>query len=236
MVDDTNDLSTDDGDEPMFGVRAWEPLCRAMIVEQIEARDVTNPAVLEALQAIPRHAFVAQGRRHRAYEDCALPIGEGQTISQPYIVALMTSLIDPKPEMRVLEIGTGSGYQAAVLSKCVGVVDTIENHPRLARAAVARFRTLGLENIRARTGDGYNGWPENAPYDAVLLTAAPERVPPPLLDQLKVGGRLVAPVGSSRKGQELVVVTRTSNGFETATIAPVMFVPMTGRAEGKRGT
>ncbi len=166
----------------------------------------------------------------------ALPIGEGQTISQPYIVALMTSLIDPKPEMRVLEIGTGSGYQAAVLSKCVGVVDTIENTIRAGHCGRGRGWTLGIENIRARTGDGYNGWPENAP----LRRRTPHRrggaVPAPLLDQLKLGGRLVAPVGSSRKGQELIVVTRTSDGFETAQIAPGMIVPMTGRSEGKRGT
>ena len=231
MDEDVDDMGSGAAADPALDAPEWEARRRAMIREQIEARGLTNPAVLEALRTTPRHLFVPPGRRDRAYDDCALPIGEGQTISQPYIVALMTSLIEPKPGMRVLEIGTGSGYQAAVLSRCVGAVDTIENHPRLARQAAERFRALGLANIRARMGDGYNGWPGGGPYDAVLVTAAPEKVPPPLLDQLVVGGRLVAPVGSSRNGQELVVVIRTAAGFETTSIAPVMFVPMTGRSE-----
>ncbi|HMF35560.1 MAG TPA: protein-L-isoaspartate(D-aspartate) O-methyltransferase, partial [Isosphaeraceae bacterium] len=162
-----------------------------------------------------------------------LPIGQGQTISQPYIVALMTELIEPRKEMRVLEIGTGSGYQAAVLAECVGEVDTIEIVPELGRAAASLLGELGYRSVHARIGDGYEGWPERAPFDAIVLTAAPpERIPGPLLDQLKVGGRLVAPVG--RGDQDLVRITRTEKGFTREVIAPVRFVPMTGKAQRER--
>jgi protein-L-isoaspartate(D-aspartate) O-methyltransferase len=180
---------------------------------------------------VPRHRFVPALWQGRAYTDGPLPIGEAQTISQPYIVAWMTELIEPKKEMRVLEIGTGSGYQAAVLAECVAEIDTIEVIPELGRKAEALLRELGYRNIRTRIGDGYAGWPDRAPYDAILLTAAPPvDVPKPLLDQLKVGGRLVAPVG--RDDQNLVRITRTETGLKREVLAPVRFVPMTGKAQG----
>ncbi|HEV3164764.1 MAG TPA: protein-L-isoaspartate(D-aspartate) O-methyltransferase [Isosphaeraceae bacterium] len=203
-----------------------------MVAEQIEARSIKDPAVLAAMRAVPRHRFVSSTWQSLAYDDEPLPIGGGQTISQPYVVALMTSLIRPDRNMRVLEIGTGSGYQAAVLASCVREVDSIEIVPDLGRQADRLLRELGFRNIHVRIGDGYAGWPERAPYDAIVLTAAPERVPKPLLDQLKVGGRLVAPVG---KGvQDLQVITRTASGLTTQIVAPVKFVPMTGRAESDR--
>ena len=204
-----------------------------MVKTQLEARGIKDKAVLAALRKVPRHRFVAALWQGRAYEDGPLPIGDGQTISQPYIVAWMTELIEPKKGMRVLEIGTGSGYQAAVLAECVDEVDTIEVIPELGRKADALLRELGYRNIRTRIGDGYGGWPERGPYDAILLTAAPpDDVPKPLLDQLKVGGRLVAPVG--RYDQNLIRITRTETGLKREILAPVRFVPMTGKAQGHR--
>ncbi len=188
-----------------------------MVKTQLEARGIKDKAVLAALRKVPRHRFVPALWQGRAYEDGPLPM-EGQTISQPYIVAWMTELIEPKKVMRVLEIGTGSGYQAAVLAECVAEVDTIEVIPELGRKAEALLRELGYRNIRTRIGDGYAGWPERAPYDAILLTAAPpDDVPKPLLDQLKVGGRLVAPVG--RHDQQLVRITRTDTGLKREVLA-----------------
>ncbi len=204
-----------------------------MVKSQIEARGIKDRAVLDAVAKVPRHRFVPALFRGRAYDDGPLPIGDGQTISQPYIVAWMTELIGPKKGMRVLEIGTGSGYQAAVLAECVDEVDTIEVVPALGRGAERMLRELGYRNIRTRIGDGYHGWPERAPFDAIILTAAPpEDVPRPLLDQLKVGGRLVAPVG--RYDQQLVRITRTQTGFRREVLAPVRFVPMTGKAQDRR--
>jgi protein-L-isoaspartate(D-aspartate) O-methyltransferase len=205
-----------------------------MVKTQIEGRGIKDKAVLAALRKVPRHRFVPALWQWRAYDDSPLQIGEGQTISQPYIVAWMTELIEPKKGMRVLEIGTGSGYQAAILAECVGEVDTIEVLPALGRRADALLRALGYRNIRARIGDGYAGWPERGPYDAILLTAAPPiDVPKPLLDQLKVGGRLVAPVG--RGEQNLVRITKTETGLKREVLAPVRFVPMTGKAQDDRG-
>jgi protein-L-isoaspartate(D-aspartate) O-methyltransferase len=203
-----------------------------MVADQIEARGVKDPTVLEAMRSVPRHRFVPAYLRPLAYEDEPLPIGGGQTISQPFVVADMSALIRPKRTMKVLEIGTGSGYQAAVLASCVGEVDTIEIRPELGRRAETLLRDLGYRNVRVRVGDGYAGWPERAPYDAVVLTAAPRRVPRPLLDQLKTGGRLVAPVGQD--SQDLVVITKTDRGLTTEVVAPVRFVPMTGKAEAER--
>ena len=214
--------------EPTHAARREE-----MAKTQIELRGIKDKAVLAALRKVPRHRFVPALWQERAYADSPLPIGEGQTISQPYIVAWMTELIEPKKGMRVLEIGTGSGYQAAVLAECVAQVDTIEVVPSLSRNAEALLRELGYRNIRARIGDGYAGWPERAPYDAILLTAAPPLdVPKPLLDQLKLGGRLVAPVG--REDQSLVRITRTETGLKREVLAPVRFVPMTGKAQDDR--
>jgi protein-L-isoaspartate(D-aspartate) O-methyltransferase len=201
-----------------------------MVSKQIERRGVKDKAVLSALRKVPRHRFVPATWRGRAYADEPLPIGEGQTISQPYIVAWMTELIAPTKTMRVLEIGTGSGYQAAILAECVAEVDTIEVLPVLGRKAKGLLDELGYRNIRVRIGDGYGGWSDRAPYDAIILTAAPPRdVPRPLLEQLKPGGRLVAPLG--RGIQDLVRITRTPDGYKREVLAPVAFVPMTGKAQ-----
>ena len=167
-----------------------------------------------------------------AYDDGPLPIGDGQTISQPEIVAMMTELIKPEKKFRVLEIGTGSGYQAAILAECVAEVDTIEVIPALGKKAEKLLGELKYKNIKLRIGDGYEGWSERAPYDAIILTAAPPReIPRPLLDQLKIGGRLVAPVG--RQSQQLIRVTRTQTGYDQEVITAVRFVPMTGKAQGQ---
>jgi protein-L-isoaspartate(D-aspartate) O-methyltransferase len=209
-----------------------EPLRLRMVKEQIEGRGVADPATLAAMRAVPRHKFMPPEVRAMAYEDGAYPIGEGQTISQPYIVGLMTSLIRPKPSMRVLEIGTGSGYQAAVLARCVAEVYTIENHPTLGRRAEETLKSLGFDKVHVRIGDGFDGWPEHAPFDAIVVTAAPRRIPQPLVDQLRVGGKLVIPLG--KEWQELIIVTKTETGVTTEKVVPVLFVPMTGKAEHDR--
>jgi protein-L-isoaspartate(D-aspartate) O-methyltransferase len=204
-----------------------------MVKTQIEDRGVKDKAVLTALRKVPRHRFVPALWRGRSYADGPLPIGDGQTISQPYIVGWMTELIGPTRKMRVLEIGTGSGYQAAVLAECVCEVDTIEVVPKLGEKAKTLLDELGYRNVQVRIGDGYAGWPERAPYDAIILTAAPPRdVPRPLLEQLRPGGRLVAPIG--REEQKLVRITRTPTGFDREVLAPVRFVPMTGKAQNDR--
>jgi len=200
-----------------------------MVLTQIEARGVQQPCVLDAMRRVPRERFVPAPLENDAYRDGPLSIGRGQTISQPYIVALMTALIDPKPDMRVLEIGTGSGYQAAILAECVADVFTIEIIPELGRQAAERLAGLSYTNIHPRVGDGYDGWPDEAPFDGIVVTAAPSQIPEPLLDQLAIGGRLVIPVG--RGSQDLVVVTRTEQGLEQRVETPVRFVPMTGKAE-----
>jgi protein-L-isoaspartate(D-aspartate) O-methyltransferase len=203
-----------------------------MVTTQIEARGVRDPRVLDAMRRVERHRFVPERLRDHAHDDRPLPIGHEQTISQPYIVALMTEEARVKPGARVLEIGTGSGYQAAVLSVLAGQVYSIEIVEPLAREAAARLETLGYRNVTVRAGDGYRGWPERAPFDAILVTAAPPEIPQPLLDQLAVGGRLVAPVGEG--DQELVVVERTAAGLQRRRIIPVRFVPMTGEAQRRR--
>ena len=191
-----------------------------MVATQIEGRGVKDKAVLTALRKVPRHRFVPAMWQGRAYTDGPLPIGDGQTISQPYIVGWMTELIEPTKKMRVLEIGTGSGYQAAVLAECVGEVDTIEVVAALGKKAKGLLGELGYRNIETRIGDGYEGWPERAPYDAIILTAAPPTdVPRPLLEQLKTGGRLVAPIG--RNEQNLVRITKTTTGYAREVLAPV---------------
>jgi protein-L-isoaspartate(D-aspartate) O-methyltransferase len=197
----------------------------AMVRSQIEGRGIRNSAVLAAMRAVPRHELVPESIRHMAYSDRPLPIGHGQTISQPYIVALMTELLEPSKSDRVLEIGTGSGYQAAVLSKLVKEVYTIELEAPLAQQSTAQLRELGYSNVIVRHGDGYLGWPEKAPFDKVILTAAPPKIPQALIDQLKPGGILVAPEG--RMYQELIVITKDRNGrARRRTVLPVMFVPM----------
>ncbi|MGH7820982.1 MAG: protein-L-isoaspartate(D-aspartate) O-methyltransferase, partial [Candidatus Binatia bacterium] len=166
-----------------------------MVERQIAARGVDDPRVLEALRNVPRHRFVPSEWRHAAYEDTPLPIEEGQTISQPFIVASMTALLDIQPSDRVFELGTGSGYQAAVASRLAAEVFTMEIHPSLARGAREALDSLGYDNVTVRAGDGYHGWREKAPFDAILVTAAASHIPPPLIEQLKPGGRMVVPVG-----------------------------------------
>ena len=208
----------------------WNALRERMVRQQIENRGVRNPAVLRAMREVPRHLFVPEALRKSAYDDHPLPIGHGQTISQPYIVAAMTELLDPKPADRVLEIGTGSGYQAAVLARLVRHVYTIEIVEALGREAKTRLESLGYRNVTVRIGDGYLGWPEEAPFDRIILTAAPPDVPQTLIDQLRPGWRLVAPVGTG--WQELVVIDKDLRGnVRRRTEFPVMFVPM---VPGKR--
>lgn len=202
----------------------------AMVKSQLESREI-EPRVLEVMKHVPRHKFVPSAIADRAYEDRALSIGEGQTISQPYIVALMTQLADPQPGDIALDVGTGSGYQAAVLSKLVDRVYSIEIVPELAEQASNRLKQLGYENIDAREGDGYKGWPEHAPFDVIILAAAPSHVPPALVEQLAKGGRLVLPVGEQGGGQYLLLIRKADDGTISETkIAPVAFVPMTGEA------
>lgn len=197
-----------------------------MVSEHIQARGVRAPDVLAAMRSVPRHLFVPPGIRSLAYADRPLPIGNGQTISQPYIVALMTELLDAGKKHRVLEIGTGSGYQAAVLSSLVAEVDSIEIVPELAREAAARLKEFGYTNVTVRQGDGYKGWPEKAPFDRIILTAAPPEIPQALVDQLKPGGRLVAPEGVGFE-QRLLTITKSRDGkVERLPGIPVLFVPM----------
>ncbi|MCU0290580.1 MAG: protein-L-isoaspartate(D-aspartate) O-methyltransferase [Thermoanaerobaculaceae bacterium] len=204
-------------------------LREAMVTQQIAARGVRSEAVLSAMRAVPRHLFVPEDLRAEAYADHPLPIGEGQTISQPYIVGLMSELLEVKAGDRVLEIGTGSGYQAAVLVAMGCEVYTIEIRASLAAEAETRLQGLGYTNIHVRAGDGYAGWPEAGPFRGIIVTAAPERIPEPLLQQLAVGGKLVIPVGAYY--QQLKVVTREAQGFSEKDVLPVRFVPMTGKVE-----
>ncbi|MBI4816940.1 MAG: protein-L-isoaspartate(D-aspartate) O-methyltransferase [Deltaproteobacteria bacterium] len=201
---------------------------RELMVRTIETRGITDARVLDALRKTPRHLFVPAEYRSLAYSDRPLPIGSDQTISQPYIVAIMTELARPTSKSKALEIGTGSGYQAAVLSKLVRSVHSIEIVPELADRARKDLAALGYSNVTVITGDGYRGLPKEAPFDVILVTAAPSMVPQPLVDQLAVGGRLVIPVGSS--DQELILIERTAAELVRKSIIPVMFVPMTGEA------
>lgn len=201
-----------------------------MVTRQIQDRGVQNEQVLSALRKVPRHEFVPDSEKRYAYRDTPLPIGEGQTISQPYIVALMTELARPGPSDRVLEVGTGSGYQAAVLAEIVDHVYTIEIEPTLAEQAAEVLRRLGYDNVTVRAGDGYVGWEEHAPFDIIVVTAAPDHIPQPLLDQLKPGGRMVAPVGPVHSTQELRVFEKDATGkVISKTAAPVRFVPLRRR-------
>jgi len=207
-------------------------LRQRMVEQQIRSRGVTSPRVLAAMEQVPRHLFVPDGERGQAYEDHPLPIGGGQTISQPYIVALMTALLGLPPQARVLEVGTGSGYQAAVLSRVAAQVYSVEIVAELGARARETLVRLGYDNVQVRIGDGYRGWPEAAPFDGILLTAAPHAVPPPLIAQLKPGGRMVLPIGGF--DQDLVVLTKQADGtVKEEKVLPVRFVPMTGEAEGK---
>jgi protein-L-isoaspartate(D-aspartate) O-methyltransferase len=218
---------TETGSQPGGG--DWAALRAAMVRETI-AEKVQDGRVLDAMRKVPRHEFVPEPYRKQAYEDRALPIGHKQTISAPYLVAIMTEVAKLKPQDRVLEIGTGSGYGAAVLSELAAEVYTIEILEPLAKEAERTLDRLGYRNVHVRHGDGYRGWPEAAPFDAIVVTAAPPTVPQPLKDQLKVGGRLVLPVGE--RHQHLRVLTRTEGGFvEEPLFELTQFVPMTGEAQ-----
>jgi len=198
-----------------------------MVREQLQTRDISNSDVLEAMRRVPRHRFVAASEQPHAYRDTPLPLSHGQTISQPYIVALMTQLVRPEPSDRVLEVGTGSGYQAAVLAELTDHVYTIEIESELARTAATRLRELGYENVTVRSGDGYGGWPEHAPFDVIVVTAAPEEVPQALVHQLKKGGRMILPVGPVYSVQQLRLIEKDEGGeLHTRSIAPVRFVPL----------
>ena len=199
----------------------------AMVEQQIRQRGVSNARVLDAMRSVPRERFVPPEIRSQAYEDGPLPIGSGQTISQPYIVAYMTEVLEVAPSHKVLEVGTGSGYQAAVLSELVREVYTIEIVPELARRAEAVLRALNKTNVHVRAGDGYAGWPEQAPFDRIIVTAAPEVLPRPLIDQLAAGGRLVVPVGSQGGPQWMTIVEKTGTGVAERRTIPVQFVPFT---------
>jgi len=200
---------------------------RRMVEQQIQARDVTDPEVLAAMAAVPRHEFVPADQQASAYNDHPLPIGFGQTISQPYIVALMTELIDLQPGEKVLEIGTGSGYQAAILAELTDQVYTIEIIPELAERAGQTFDRLGYSEITARQGDGYFGWPEHAPFDAIIVTAAPDHVPQPLVNQLADGGKMVIPIGPPGGYQSLWILERDGEEIRRNNWGSVIFVPLT---------
>lgn len=200
-----------------------------MVEVQIKLRGISDKAVLQALRKVPRHLFVEPEFLSQAYSDSALPIKENQTISQPYIVALMTQSAMLSVDDRVLEIGTGSAYQAAVLAEIVKEVYTIEIVESLAHTAEGKLKNLGYKNVTVKHGDGYQGWQEKSPFDAILITAAAPKIPQPLIDQLKVGGRLVLPLGETKSSQDLMVLTKLEDGsLEEQFIAAVIFVPMTG--------
>ncbi|MEI6633848.1 MAG: protein-L-isoaspartate(D-aspartate) O-methyltransferase [Chlamydiota bacterium] len=219
---------------PADGVRADDPAAfrderAAMVASQLADRDISDPRVRAAMGKVPRHLFVAPALAWRAYEDNPLSIDSGQTISQPYIVALMTQLLELKwPGARVLEIGTGSGYQAAVLAELGAEVYSVEILPALAESAAARLKKLGYRGVRVRAGDGYMGWPEHAPYDGIVVTAACPEVPPPLVAQLAEGGRMALPLEARFGGEDLVVVEKKDGAVTSRRVIPVRFVPLTG--------
>lgn len=215
------------GEEPQFTAMRDH-----MVETQLKARGdgITDERVLAAMKKVPRHEFVPENQRHLAYIDGPLPIGHGQTISQPYVVAFMTEILKPEGSDRILEIGTGSGYQAAVLAELAKEIHTIEIVPELAKRAAADLKRLGYTNIHTRLGDGFQGWPEAAPFDAIIVTCAPENVPPPLVSQLKDGGRMIIPVGPAGN-QQLILLRKRGAQLERQAVLPVRFVPMTGEAE-----
>jgi len=211
--------------------RDWEAQRRRMVEAQIRDRGITNARVLEAMRNVPRHLFVPENLQSQAHDDAPIPIGHGQTISQPYIVAYMTETIEPAPADRVLEIGTGSGYQAAVLAELVREVYTIEIVSALADRARETLAARGYRHVHARQGNGYLGWSDAAPFDKIVVTAAPEEIPSALVDQLAVGGIMVVPVGRDGGVQMMTVVRKTAAGVVTRETMPVRFVPMVGRGQ-----
>ena len=214
-------------------LRDWRALAAKMVDDEIASAGVTNERVLRAMRDTPRHEFVPPNQRRLAYYDMALPIGDQQTISPPFVVAYMTQEVDPQPTDRVLEIGTGSGYQAAVLSPLVRDVYTIEIVEPLGRRAARTLKKLGYKNVFAKVGDGYQGWPEAAPFDKIIVTCSPEKVPQPLIDQLRDGGLMIVPVGE-RYQQNLYLFRKHGDKLESEALKATLFVPMTGEAEAKR--
>ena len=214
-----------------IGIGMTSRRTRERLVARLEEQGITHPEVLDAFSATPRHVFIEEALAHRAYEDTALPIGQGQTISQPLIVALMTATLLNVPRPRILEVGTGSGYQAAILAGLCRRVFTVERIEALAARARERFDALSLNNVVTKIGDGYLGWPEQAPFDGILVTAAPRGIPRALLDQLDEGGRMVLPVGGGDV-QELRVIDRNADGFEENAVKQVRFVPLLKGVQG----
>lgn len=200
---------------------------KRMVRDQIETRGIADPSVLEAMRNVPRHKLVPENQAKFAYADRPLPIGQKQTISQPYIVAYMTELVQPKKHMKVLEIGTGSGYQAAVLAEIVDQVYTLEIVPELGEKAKAVLGEMGYDNIHVRVADGYNGWEEHAPFDAIVVTAAADHIPPSLTEQLREGGKMIIPIDSGEPAQQLVLVEKTGGKISQSNVLPVRFVPFT---------
>jgi protein-L-isoaspartate(D-aspartate) O-methyltransferase len=219
-----------DHNHPAFAERVDER--KRMVATQIRARDVKDPNVLKAMQIVPRHAFIPSSQRRYAYADRPLPIEHSQTISQPYIVAFMTDALKLRPGSKVLEIGTGSGYQAAVCAEIAREVYTIEIVEGLAKTAKERLKKLGYKNVFVKAGDGFFGWPDKGPFDAIIGTAAAKRIPEPLLEQLKPGGRMIIPTGSTWGFQYLVLITKDTKGkIHKSKVMPVRFVPMTGEVQ-----
>ncbi|MGE5756157.1 MAG: protein-L-isoaspartate(D-aspartate) O-methyltransferase [Planctomycetaceae bacterium] len=217
------------GDEPA----ATDPTAAArnrMVQRHLVERGIADPRVLEAFRTVPRHKFLPPTTRRHAYDDESIPIGEGQTITPPYDVALMTEALGPKPTDKVFEVGTGSGYQAAILSRVVKEVYSVEIHEPLSRRATAVLKELGYDNVHTRVGDGYAGWPEAAPFDAVIVTCAPQLIPQPLVDQLKEGGRMVIPIGDRFNQIVYLKVKEGGTMVDVRQLRPTLFVPMTGRA------
>jgi len=217
------------GLEPSSGEADFAMAREKMVRDDLRGRGIHDERVLRQMAEVPRHRFVPEPERELAYADSALPIAEGQTISQPYVVALMTQALEPKPTDRVLEVGTGSGYQAAVLSGLVAEVHTIEILEPLAESARRLLAELGYKNVKVYAGDGYKGIPEHAPFDGIIVTAAPDQIPPPLIEQLRPGGRMVVPVGPEGKAQQLLRITKDEQGkVHQESLGPVYFVPLTG--------
>ena len=217
--------------ETQYGAADWQLERQRMVHEQLRGRDIDNARVIDAMLAVPRHLFIPESERGRAYGDNSVAIGHGETISQPYIVAFMTQELQVEPGDRVLEIGTGSGYQAAVLSVLAKEVYTIEIVTPLAERARETLANLGYRNVEVRAGNGYLGWPEKAPFDRIMVTAAPDEIPAPLIEQLKIGGLMAIPVGTD--SQELRILRKTPAGIVTLRMLPVRFVPMTGKPADK---
>ena len=216
-----------------FAGDTFEALRHAMVEQQVRQRGVTQPEVLAAMEQVPRHLFVPDALRSQAYSDQPLVVGQGRTVYTPYVVALMTSLLDLKRGGKVLEIGTGSGYHAAVLSRIARTVYSVEIDEPIASQASKRLAVLGYHNVEVRYGDGYQGWPDKAPFDAILLSAAPPSIPKPLLQQLRVGGKMVVPLGGGFF-QDLLVITKAAEGIERRTVIPVRLSPMKGKVRDGR--